>query len=147
MGKPLPLYYRLPKGLREQPGWVFIGTLIGMSGLMYVAGLTESRVAIVIGKVGVQVWGGFMATSGIALVAAILLGKHALQKLALRFMSITLLMYAGYVLTIASIRVSMMTVILIVTLSGLAELEVARLKALIRSADVLAKRLGEENDN
>lgn len=145
MAKP-PLTMRLPRGLREQPAWVFIGSLLFLVGLGYLTGFTHSMIAEAIGQAGLRVWGGILSLSGGLLIAATVLARPAMEKLALRCMSLTLLAYAGYLLTVATYERAAMTVVLAVLLIGLAEFRVMTLKALIRQSEALDRALGEHRD-
>ncbi len=143
MGKP-PLIMRMPRGLREQPAWVFIGSLLSLVGLSYVSGFTESVISQAIGEFGLKVWGGFLLAAGILLVTATIKAKPALEKLALRAMTLTLLTYTGYLLTVTSFKRAAMTVVLAILLSGLAEFRVLHLKSLITRSTEVARQLGEK---
>lgn len=141
-----PLIMRMPRGLREQPAWVFIGVLIAFSGLTFAAGLSESMVAKAIGDFGLRVWGVVLTLAGVLLVAAVIKAKPALEKLALRTMSCTLMAYAGYLLLVAPFKRTVMSVVLVVILCGLAEFRVIHLKALIARASTLARELGVDDE-
>lgn len=141
-----PLITRLPIGLREQPAWVFIGILIAFSGLSFVAGIAESAVAQAIGELGLKLWGSVLSISGTLLVVATIRAKAALEKLALRIMSFSLLAYAGYVLVVAPLPRAVMSLTLTLILCGLAEFRVMHLKALMQRAASLAEGLGVPTD-
>lgn len=141
-----PLITRLPRGLREQPAWVFIGVLLFLSGLGYLTGFTQSMITDAIGSTGLKVWGGVLASSGALLVAATMLARPSLEKLALRTMSLTLIAYAGYLMTVASLQRIAMSVILTVILVGLAEFRVMTLKVLIRQSEELQRMLEETGE-
>lgn len=145
MGKP-PLIMRVPRGLREQPAWVFIGVLLALSGLSFAVGFTESMVAQAIGELGLRVWGSALTLSGVLLVAAVVKAKPALEKLALRTMTCTLMAYMGYLLLVAPFKRTVMSVVLTLILCGLAEFRVSHLKALMARASTLAEQLGAEDE-
>ena len=130
--KGLPLIMRLPPGLREQPAWIFIGILIGFTGLSYVSGFTESSVADLVGRTGMRVWGAFLTFAGFGVVVATLKGAPALEKLALRVMSICLTVYALWLATAVDVRRLVMTAVLVGILVLLAEIRIAVLKMLFR---------------
>jgi hypothetical protein len=126
---------RLPTGLRDQPAWVFIGFLIGVVGLTYVAGISESSISRAVGVNGLRVWGAFLMCSGFGVVWATIGASHALERLSLRLLSICLLVYSGWLLTVVSWQRAAMTLALTVVLVLLAEIRVAVLKALMRVAE------------
>lgn len=141
-----PLIMRLPRGLREQPAWVFIGALIFLSGLSYLTGFTESVISEAIGEVGLKVWGGVLALTGAALIAATVYARPALEKLSLRAMTCSLMAYTGYLLTVSSFKRAAMTVVLAVLLSGLAEFRVMHLTTLIRRSEEMAEQMGGKDE-
>lgn len=130
----LPWVMRLPRGLREQPAWVFIGLLVGLSGVSYLTGVADSSVSRAIGETGLRVWGGFLAFSGFSVLWSTLVADPVLEKLALRIMSLSMLVYGGWVVTIIDIRRAVMTLALTLILSGLAEIRVGVLRALLKAA-------------
>jgi hypothetical protein len=90
-----PWVMRLPRGLRDQPAWVFIGFLVTLGGLGFVTGLTESSVSQAIGTTGLRVWGAVLLLSGLGVLSATLSAKPALEKLALRVLSLCMFVYVG----------------------------------------------------
>lgn len=145
MGKP-PLILRLPVGLCEQPAWVFIGSLIFLTGLSYLSGFTESMISHAIGTVGLRVWGGILSLAGFLLVWATIAARPSLEKLSLRIMSCSLAAYAGYLLTVTSFTRAGMSVVLTLLLIGIAEIRVWSLTALIRRSEDMAKQLGGDDE-
>lgn len=127
-----PWIMRLPGGLREQPAWVFIGLLIGLAGLGYVTGLSDSSIKQAIGEVGLRVWGTVLMLSGFAVTVATVRARPALEKLALRVMSICMLAYMGWLLTIVDFRRAAMSLVLVLVLVGLAEIRIGFLKLLLQ---------------
>lgn len=130
----LPLLMRLPRGLREQPAWVFIGIMVALVGVSYMTGFTESSISHAIGHRGLQVWGTFLALSGFGVVYATVAGSPVLEKLALRILSLCMLVYTGWLLTAVDFKRAAMTLVLALILVTLAEIRVAVLRALFRSA-------------
>lgn len=141
-----PLLYRAPRGLREQPAWVFIGALIFLVGFSYLTGFTDSVITIAIGETGLKIWGGLLALSGLSVTTATISGRPAFEKFSLRVMTCTLLMYAGYLLTVVSVRDAAMTTVLTVLLCGLSELRVWHLKMLMVRATQLNEQLRMADD-
>jgi hypothetical protein len=132
---PLPWIMRLPTGLREQPAWVFIGILVGLAGVGYLTGLTESSISQTIGTTGLRVWGAFLAFSGFAVTWATIRASPVLEKLALRILSLCLFVYGGWLSLVIDFKRVAMSLVLILTLIFLAEVRVAVLRALFKTAD------------
>ena len=125
---------RLPPGLREQPGWIFIGTLCALAGLGYLLGLSESAsITRVMNPIWLHVWGGFLALSGSLLVLSTWTRNKPLERMSLRFLSLGLMVYGSWVLTVLPLAKATMTISLCVALTGLAEIRVGVLKALLRT--------------
>lgn len=131
----IPWIMRLPPGLREQPAWVFIGFLIGIVGLTYVTGVSDSSVARAVGDAGLRVWGCFLAFSGFGVVYATIAAKPALEKLTLRVLSLCMFVYQGWLLAVVDWRRAAMSCVLVLILISLAEVRVAVLKTLLRVVD------------
>lgn len=128
-----PWVFKLPLGLREQPGWVFIGTFISLVGLGYLAGLSKSSaVSQVVSETTLQIWGGVLFTAGVLVVYSTIRANKPLEKLALRVQSIALLMYMGWIVTAIPITSATLTIALCVILSGLSEIRIAVIKILLR---------------
>lgn len=130
-----PWIMRLPRGLREQPAWVFIGVLVTLGGLGFVTGLTESNVSEAIGPTGLRIWGAVLLLSGLGVLSATIAARPALEKLALRVLSLSIFVYAGWLLTVVDWKRAAMSVVLCAVLIGLAEIRIATLKALYRIAE------------
>jgi hypothetical protein len=130
-----PWIMRLPRGLREQPAWVFIGILVTLGGLGFVTGLTESSVSEAIGPTGLRVWGAVLLLSGLGVLTATLSARPALEKLALRALSVSMAVYAGYLFVVIDWQRLAMSVILCGVLIGLSEIRIATLKTLYRIAE------------
>lgn len=129
----LPWTTRLPRGLREQPGWVFIGLLVGLAGVGYLTGLGQSNITEAVGTTGLRIWGGFLALAGFGVVYATMAAKPALEKLALRWLSLCMFVYTGWLMTVAPLSRLAMTTVLVAALIGFCEIRVATLKWLLRA--------------
>lgn len=125
---------RLPPGLREQTGWIFIGLMVTLVGLGYATGLTTSAVQQAIGGIGLRVWGGFLATSGTLVIWATLKQIAAHEKLALRLLACCLGAYACWLPIVVPWRNASMTIILSIVLIVLAEIRVGFLKLTLNYA-------------
>lgn len=131
----------LPRGLRDQPAWVFIGTLTFLSGLLYVFGFAQSTTLNqVLDADLLRVWGGFEVVAGGLVVYSTVMASRPLERLALRFLSLGLLVYVGWVLTAAPINRAMVTTVTCISLVGLAEIRVAVLKASLKPLPVVVER-------
>lgn len=128
----LPLILRLPRGLREEPAWVFIGLLVGLVGASYLIGFSESSISVAVGPSGLQLWGGALAFSGFAVVYATIRARPALEKLALRLLSVCMFLYGGWLPLVIGPRRAAMSIALTLILIALAEIRVAVLKLLLR---------------
>jgi hypothetical protein len=73
--------------------------------------------------------------SGIGVLAATVSARPAMEKLALRSMSLCMFVYVGWILVVVDWRRSAMTVMLGLMLIWLAEIRVAALKGLYRVAE------------
>lgn len=146
MRRKVPLIMRLPKGLIEQPAWVFIGFMLAFSGITFVTGYAESTVSRAIGEIGLRVWGAILTITGVLIVAAMIKGKASLEKLALRFMTCTLMAYSGYLLTLVPFKRAGLSAVLVVVLCVAAEFRVMHLKALMSRASTIAKELGMRDE-
>lgn len=131
-----PWILRLPRGLREQPAWVFIGILVGFAGLSYLFGYTESSVAKAIPQIGLQIWGFLLTFSGFGVVLAVLRSRPALEKFALRVLSVCLLVYMGWLTTVVDFRRLVLSVVLTLALVVLAEIRIAVIKMLLQGRHI-----------
>lgn len=131
---------RLPRGLREQPGWVFIGTISAVTGLSYLLGFAQSTaINRVLDPNFLKAWGGFLFFTGSLVVYATIMASRALERLALRFLSVGYLVYLGWVLTAAPISRAMVTTVACVSLIGLAEVRAAVLKAAMKPIPIVVE--------
>lgn len=128
-----PWIMRLPRGLREQPAWIFIGAMIGLAGVSYLTGLTESSVSRAVGPVGLQIWGAILAVSGFGLVFAVIHADPILERLTLRGLSVCIIVYLAWLFTIVEWDRLVMSAVLVLILVFIAEIRIAVLKVLISS--------------
>lgn len=133
MNARTPWVFRLPRGLREQPGWVFLGGMCALAGLSYVLGIAESNaVTDLLNSAALRVWGGFLCLTGTLVVCSTIASNKALEVLSLRFLSVGLLMYLGWIAVAVPIHRAVMTLILGVGFSIMAEVRIAVLRTLFR---------------
>lgn len=129
---------RLPRGLREQPAWVFIGTLATLTGLSYLLGISSSaNVTKVLAESWLQVWGGFLSFAGILVVIATVKANRPLEKLALRLLSLGFLVYLCWVLVAIPPTRATFTAMICLSLIGMAEIRVAILKVALRPTPLI----------
>lgn len=128
-----PWVFRLPPGLREQPAWVFIGTLVAFAGLGYLLGISDSRTLSQVISDDVQrVWGGVLFVAGFLVVYSTIRANKPLEKLALRVQSVALLLYMGWILTAIALSQATLTIALCICLAGLSEIRIAVITVLLR---------------
>ena len=125
----------MPRGLREQPAWVFIGFMVALSGLSFLLGVSQSNITEAIGTAAMRVWGGFLFLSGTGVVTAVLSTRPALEKLALRVLSLCIFVYIGWLLAVVDWRRAVMSAVLGSVLIALCEIRIAVLRSLFRVAD------------
>lgn len=123
---------RLPRGIREQTGWLFIGAMTAISGLTYLLDFSTSIIAQFVDKIWLQAWGGFLFVTGILLVIATSMANRPLEKLALRFLSLGILIYMGWVVAVAPIDRAAITMFLCVAFMIVAEVRVAVIRILLK---------------
>lgn len=122
---------KLPIGVREQTGWLFIGFMVTIAGISFLTGYSDSAITKAIGPVGAQIWGGALALSGLMVTWATWIHNAAHEKLALRFLALCLFGYVGWVLTVVPLNKAITTLILAGILIGLAEIRVGFLKVIL----------------
>lgn len=133
MPMPKSWVMKLPIGLREQTGWIFIGFMVAASGLSFLTGFTNSAISKAIGSTGLQVWGGWLFVTGLLVMWATWKHNAAHEKMALRLLALCLLSYTCWLLTVVSFKDATMTLVLASILIGLAEIRVGFLKVVLSS--------------
>lgn len=146
VGKPFekskkPLIMRVPVGVREQPAWIFIGFLCAVSGFGQATDLLESSIRSAIGETGAHIWGTILMMSGILLMHATIMAKPALERLALRVLSSSIIAYGGWLLVVAPLRRAGTAVILIGCLIVVCEVRIWHLKQLLHRVKVIEHEL------
>lgn len=139
--RPWILFF--PRGLHEQPAWVCIGLLFTIVGIGYVSGTSASPIAMAIGDTGLRVWGGLLIATGAMLCGATIIGTPALEKLALRFMCISLFLYLGYLLTVIPFSRAAGSLLLGGALMLSAAFRIWHLSALMRTAVKVRDKVGD----
>lgn len=131
----------LPKGVREQPGWILIGLLAAATGLSYLLGISSSAtVSRVLEHGWLQAWGGFLFLAGALVVSSTITANRALEKLSLRFLSLGFLVYLAWVLTVIPPTRAMVTVVTCLSLVGMAEIRVAVIKVVLKPLPIYFER-------
>lgn len=128
---------RLPRGVREQPGWIFIGLMVMLTGLSYSFGISTSRIADLIGTKGLQSWGAFLTVTGMLVTYATWSAKPSLEKMSLRWMTFSLLAYVSWLCTLVNVSQAAMTFMLSAILIVLSEIRVAYINILLDAAQRL----------
>lgn len=142
---PVAWVTKLPKGLREQPGWVFIGVLVALTGVSFLTGLSTSVVTQAIGHTGLRLWGSFLALSGLLTAIASWRGKPSLEKMALRWLAFSVLAYVLWLVTVVPIERSLMSFMLGIILAVMAEIRVAFIKLMFTVA-IRIEQQEQQND-
>lgn len=142
--KGLPWVMRLPGGLRDQPAQIFIGGLFALAGLSYMLGIAESNsITQVLDPTWLRVWGGFLLLSGVLVIWSTWCANRPLERMALRFMSLGLLMYIGWILAAVPFVRAVFTLALVACLIVLSEIRVAVIKVLLRPTPDPGPGVGE----
>ncbi len=131
MPMPKSWVMKLPVGVREQTGWLFIGFMVTLVGLSYLTGVTSSVMKEAIGPNGLRVWGGWLFLTGLLVMWATWKHNAAHEKMALRLLALCMVSYVGWVLTVVPWRDAGMTIGLGFVLIGLAEIRVGFLKVIL----------------
>lgn len=136
---------RLPGGLREQPAWIYIGGLCTLAGLSYLLGIAESNsITEILAPVWLRVWGGFLFVSGLLVAGSTWASNKPLERMSLRFLSLGLLVYMGWILAAIPLSRATLTATTVIALVGLSEIRVAVLKTALRPLP--ASPPGDEED-
>jgi hypothetical protein len=139
----VPWVMRLPGGLRDQPGWVFIGTLAFLAGLSYLTGLAESTsITRVLDPKWLRVWGGCLCLAGGLVAVSSWVANKALERMSLRFLSLSFLVYMGWILAALPMTRAVFTVTMGLALVVLSEIRVGVLTAVLRVPEVLRSEEG-----
>lgn len=121
---------RLPRGVREQPGWVFIGLMSTVTGISYLTGLASSAsITSILNPVFVRAWGGFLLLAGVLVAVSTAISNRPLERLSLRLLSLGIIIYLGWILTVVPLSRSMVVLTLGASLAGLCEVRIAFLKS------------------
>lgn len=139
----VPWVFRLPPGLREQPAWVFIGTLVALVGLSYLLGFSSSSVTLVISELWLRVWGGVLFVAGTLVLLGTIRANKPLEMMALRIQSVCLLLYTVWVISAVGISRATLTIMLCVILVLLSEIRIAVIKVILRPLPPHARGLAE----
>lgn len=102
------LVLRLPRGFREQPGWIFIGSLCALVGLSYMLGVSQSSITQALNPAWLKVWGAGLCLTGVAIAVATATVNRPLERLSLRLLAVGLLVYMGWILAVVPAKSTMM---------------------------------------
>lgn len=128
LSKHMNLVMKLPRGVREQPGWVFIGSFLALVGASYLIGFSQSTVTLHLDPAWLHIWGAGLSITGIVIAYATASQNRPLERLALRLLAAGLLVYMGWVLAVVPAK-STMTVFTCVSLIVSSQIRVAVLGA------------------
>lgn len=132
--KRRPWINYVPVGIQLNGGWFLMGLLFVMSGFAYLIRFTESTtITRVLDPIGLQVWGGVLLSGGLLLCYSIARSKLALEKLALNFLSVALLVYGGWIASAVPFARTGITLILIVSFVLIIQVRVAVIRKLLNS--------------
>lgn len=98
---------KLPLGVREQPGWIFIGVLCALVGLSHVLGISQSTVTQQLDRVWLTAWGAGLFIAGVLIVHSTARQNRPLERLSLRLMAIALVVYMAWILMVVPERAGM----------------------------------------
>lgn len=123
---------RMPRGLREQPAWIYIGALCALAGASYLSGLAESTtITRIMPGLALRIWGGFLLNSGMLLIYSTWTSRTAMERLSLRLLSVGLLVYLGWIWAAVPFGRAVLPSASILSLVGLARIRAAYLRVLI----------------
>lgn len=124
---------RLPRGLQEQPAWVFVGVMTALAGLSYLLGLSQSSaVAQILSTTWIRTWGGCLFISGSLVFISTMISNKPLERLSLRLLSIEIFVYMDWVISAVSWQRATLTSIMCISLIATAEIRAALLKKILR---------------
>jgi hypothetical protein len=112
---------------------VFIGTLVALGGLSYLLGLSQSSaIAQVLSTGWLRSWGGFLFLAGSLVVGSTVASNKPLERLSLRLLSLSFLVYMGWVLSAVSWDRATITTVMCLALVGAAEVRIAVIKRALK---------------
>lgn len=132
---------KLPHGIREQPGWIFIGTMCFLAGLSYLFGVSESAITRELDEEWLRGWGGFLSLAGLLVVISTGTSNRPLERLSLRFLSLGVLVYTGWILATVPLQRVTFVAFMGIALIGLSEIRVAVHKAVLKPLSKSVKEM------
>lgn len=132
----------LPEGLRDQQGWVFIGFMCTLSGVSHLIGFSEpTTITRVLDPLWLKIWGGVLTASGILIMTSVVRMNRPLEAFALRVLSVSCLVYMGWIVASVGVAKALFLVFLCLVLVVLAEIRVRVIKLLLKPLPQSAKKL------
>lgn len=116
---------KLPRGVREQPGWVFIGVVCALVGLSYLLGISESRITESLNPAWLRLWGAVLCVTGFLVAIATITLNRPLERLSLRLLAIGLLVYMGWIIAVVGPQRASMVVFMCLSLIVTSQIRVA----------------------
>lgn len=135
------LVLKMPRGFREQPGWIFIGTMCALVGLSYLLGISQSTITAALNPAWLKVWGAGLSLTGATIVYATGMANRPLERLSLRLLAVGLLVYMGWILAVVPSRATM-TVFMCLSLIVTSQIRVAVIGILFNAERDLTTRGG-----
>lgn len=137
----VPLIMRVPLGVREQPAWLFIGFMVSLVGFGQATALLESSIRQAVSEGGARAWGCILLVAGLLLMYATVTSRAALERFALRVLTMSIVAYAGWLLVAVPWNRAATAVILIGCLAVVCEVRVWHLKQILRRVRVIEHEL------
>lgn len=116
---------RLPRGFREQPGWIFVGALCALVGMSYFLGISESTITQSLNPTWLRLWGAILCLTGIMIVGATSTTNRPLERLSLRLLALGLLVYMGWILAVVGFQRAGMVMFMCLSLIVTSQIRVA----------------------
>ncbi len=136
----MPWVLRLPMGLQLQPGTTLIGITCAIVGLSYALDLSEGgRLATELPGAHwtLNIWGIYLLFTGLMVAITTIRQCGALERLALRLLSIGLCVWVLWLVIGVGLFPAIMTISLSLAFVGFAEIRAARIKVLLIPKDQL----------
>ncbi len=128
-----PWILRLPRGVRANPAWIFIGFLFFVSGASLLTGLAEpTTISRALPPFFLNVWGGCIAAGGLTLIWATVKIDILLEKFILRVLSVLIVLYGGWAISAVGIGRAAVTTVLILMIVVVFEIRLAIINLIIR---------------
>lgn len=133
---------KLPEWARRNPLGVFIAILLSFTGVLYALELsTSTAITENLNPIGLRAWGIFLASGGIVKLLGNVAYDYPLEKLGCRLISVSVFVYAFWVLFSVGLR-GLTTIVLCMILVVTLEIRVAVIKLILKPID-----MGDDDDS